>query len=1072
MAIEHRGNRLARDIPNQQNARDSALPGVGLRPDARTLLPAHILESSAAAVFALDFDGVVLFWNPAAASLYGWAAEEVVGRSTFDLMPGAPETERTRQTLAEMRDRESWTQEIDIVRKDGSTFSGEVTLSRLQDDRGNMIGVVGVTSDITNRRRAEQRLTILYTVTRLLSEAQDVPSVAEDILMAICQEIRWDWGALWLTDDESNTLYCVAIWDGNEGLFSDFSSVAEVFRYPLGGGLPGGAWQSGNPDWIADITNEHRMIRRDAALKSGISSAMEVPVRFGLRQVRGVIELMSRAKVEPDDQVLEMVSAAARQLGLFLERQRVADSLQQHESRMRQLEESELIGIIRAYLDGAIVEANDAFLAMTGYSRDDLATGLRLDDLTPPEWREVAREINTNLLTTGRSPQREKELLRKDGSRVSILLGATMLDPARKDIAAFVLDITARKQAEREREEGLQRERTARLAAEESQRRLSLLAEAGELLSSSLDTDHTLDQLAHLVVPQVADWCAVTIVDSDTSTRQIVVAHADPEMAGWAGRFHDHLQQTASDLFGLSQVLATGTTRVYQDIPPERMEAAPLDPTSRQFVLEAGVSSVVIVPVVARGEIVGAMSFVRTGPETQYADADLTLIGDIAYRAALAIENARLYEGTQRHADHLDAIAEISNVFAEASHDAQKVVESLAREMVEHIGDWAVVRLPSEDGIWLNPVAIHHPDPEAAKFLDTMFREAPLRFTEGMTGRVAASGEALMIPGIGPERLQKIIKPEYRPWIEHQPMYSILIVPMRRKMQVIGTIALFRGRPGMPYTIEDRRFVQNIADRAALALENAQLFHEAQEAARLREEFLSIASHEMRTPLTTITGFAHLLNRYVTQDQVDSSHLSTIADSLLGEAIRLDQLVGDLLDVSRIQQGRLDIRPEPCNLTEILQSTVDRIRNGQSAGVGREIVVNAPANVYGVWDPTRIDQVVTNLLTNALKYSSEGAIRLSLDIELDDCAVLTVSDQGVGIPLEEQDRLFEPFARGQDAHQLASGTGLGLYITRQIIEHHGGTIDLDSQPGQGATFIIRLPMDGDEEACDPEPDEE
>lgn len=1066
MTTEHRGNRLARDIQNQQHARDSAIPDTGLRPEIRASLPTHILDSSAEAVFALDFDGAVLFWNPAAANLYGWTADEVIGRSAFDLMPGAPETERTRQTLAEMRNRGSWTQEIDIVRKDGSSFAGEVTLSHLQDDQGNLIGIVGVTSDITSRRRTEQRLTILYTVTRLLSESRDVPSVAEDILKAICQEIRWDWGALWLTDDESNTLYCVAIWDGDEDRFSGFSSVAKVFRYPRGGGLPGGAWQSGDPDWVADITDEQRMIRRDAAIEAGISSAMEVPVRFGLRQVRGVIELMSCARVEPDDQLLEMVSAAARQLGLFLERQRVADSLQQHESRMRQLEESELIGIIRAYLDGAIVEANDAFLAMTDYSQDDLATGLRLDDLTPPEWRDVDREITGNLLTTGRSPQREKELLRKDGSRVSILLGATMLDPARKDIAAFVVDITARKQAEREREEGLQRERTARLAAEESQRRLSLLAEAGELLSASLDTDHTLDQLAHLVVPQIADWCAITIVDSNTSTRQIVVTHADPEMAGWAGRFHDHLQQTASDLFGLSQVLATGSTQVYQDIAPEKLEAAPLGPTSRQFVLEAGASSVVIVPVVARGEIVGAISLVRTTPGTQYADADLTLIGDIAYRVALAIENARLYEDTQRHADHLDAIAEISNVFAEASHNAQTVVESLARLMVEHIGDWAVVRLPSEDGFWLNPVAIHHPDPEAAKFLEAMFRDAPLQFTEGMTGRVAATGEALMIPSISQERLREIIKPDYQRWIEHQTMYSILIVPMRRKMQVIGTIALFRGRPGVPYTTEDRRFVQNIADRAALALENAQLFHEAQEAARLREEFLSIASHEMRTPLTTITGFAHLLNRQVTQGQVDPGHLATIANSLLGEATRLDQLVGDLLDVSRIQQGRLDIRPEPCNLTTILQDTVERIRNGQNSGTDREIVVNAPENVYGVWDPTRIDQVVTNLLTNALKYSSEGAICLSLDIELDDCAVLTVSDQGVGIAPEDQDRLFEPFARGQDAHQLASGTGLGLYIARQIIEHHGGTIDLESQPGQGATFTIRLPMDGDEESCE------
>src|SRR5690606_28512817 len=136
------------------------------------------------------------------------------------------------------------------------------------------------------------------------------------------------------------------------------------------------------------------------------------------------------------------------------------------------------------------------------------------------------------------------------------------------------------------------------------------------------------------------------------------------------------------------------------------------------------------------------------------------------------------------------------------------------------------------------------------------------------------------------------------------------------------TIALIRNRPDVPYTTEDLRFVQNVADRAALALENAQLFHEAQEAVRLREEFLSIASHEMRTPLTTITGFSHLLHRQVSQGMINSGHLETISTSLLSEATRLDQLVGDLLDVSRIQQGRLDIRPEPCDLSRILQTTV------------------------------------------------------------------------------------------------------------------------------------------------------
>lgn len=1061
MTIYCREISLDRNIPYLENERDQRIPGIDMPLNANMQLASRILASSAEAIFALDFDGTVLFWNPAAAHLYGWSADEVVGRSTFDLMPGSTESERTRQALKEMRHRESWTRELNLVRKDGSSFPGEVTLSRLTDDEGNPVGIVGVTSDITSRRRAEQRLNILYSVTRLLSGSRDVSSVGERILKAICQEIHWDWGALWLTDEETNTLYCVAIWDGNKEQLSMFSSVSRVFRYQRGSGLPGGAWDSGAPDWVEDIQHEHRMIRRRAALEVGLISAMEVPIQAGPQRVRGVIELMSSTRAAHDDQVLEMVSAAARQLGLIIERQRIADVLRVHESRLRQLEESELIGIFRADLDGAMIEANEAFLKMTGYTREDLGLGMSLDRLTPPEWRHVVDMIRGNLETTGRSPQTEMELSHRSGSRISILLGATMLESTQKEMVAFVVDITARKQAEREREESLKRERAARLAAEDAQHRLTMLAEAGALLSSSLNTRLTLRQLSEMLVPQMGSWCAITIADTDTSSRKVAVSHADPEMKTWAQDFRRHLLEETDEFFGLTSVISERTPRVFEQIQQEVLTTVPLDEVTRQFLSQAGATSSVIVPVVLRNEAVGAITLVHTRPSMSYNDDDVTLIEDIAHRIAMAIENARLYEASQRNARHLDAIAEISNVFAEASHNADAVVQSFARLMTERVGDWAVVRLPSDDGVWLRPVAVHHPDPGAVSFLEALFRETPLRFNEGMAGKVAASGDALMIPSIAPEELRNIVRPAFNSWMEFRPMYGVLVVPMRRRNQVVGTIALIRNRPDVPYTTEDLRFVQNVADRAALALENAQLFHEAQEAVRLREEFLSIASHEMRTPLTTITGFSHLLHRQVSQGMINTGHLETISTSLLSEATRLDQLVGDLLDVSRIQQGRLDIRPEPCDLSRILQTTVARIQAGQDATTRREIIIDAQPDVHGVWDARRIDQVVTNLLTNALKYSRDGEIRVTLGVEFDDCAVLTVSDQGIGIPLDEQERLFEPFARGSEAHQVASGTGLGLYIARQIIEHHGGTIDLASAPGEGATFTIRLPMDND-----------
>ena len=1384
--------------------------------DFRHLAPQIILSSSEAIV-ASDFDGNVIYWNPAAERLYGWRTDEVLGRNIFTVMAHVPTIDRTRDTLASMRTRESWTREVTIVRKDGTRFSGEITLSQLKDDDGNIIGIVGVTSDISERRHAEQRLNLLYSITRLLAGTNDVPPVATDVLKVICQEIEWDWGALWLVDDSGESMICAATWDNGSGPYATFSRAAYDIQFTPGLGIIGHVWSSGEPEWVVDYPSDPRALRGQSGRDTGICSAMQVPVRSASGQVIGVIEIMTHDRSEPNEPLLEMVSAAARQLGLFIERQTASKSLVENESRLRRLEESDLLGIIRAGLDGTIVSANDAFLHMTGYERQDLEAGLRWDAMTPQEWQAVDYEIINDVLNTGRSEQREKEYIRKDGSRIAVLVGAARLNEDGNEVIAFVVDVSAWKQAEREREESLAREsaareaahdaqgkaeqllgvtaafsrartqdeiarvtidegmavmgatgcsftlvndagdalellaavgygpgtldgwkarplplssgfpitecvlraepiwvrsreelfqrfpvardvtfpysasiaaiplisnsrpvgainlgfelerdfseservfietlvqfcsqalerawifereqrarksadaaqrraeqllnitaalsraampdevasvvidqglsalgvhggviavlnddgtalqvlhsrgypadsvelwkqplplerhvpmtdaikrnepvwvtsrqelferypvlisvgveaeavvalpltvgnrvygvlglqyrhaeeldqaervfartlarlssqaleraqlfemeRSARLSAETSQHRLRLLANAGELLTSSLDTNVTLDLVARVLVPEIADWCAIDVLDANGLPDRVSVIHIDPEKIRLAEDLQRRYPFDPDSPTGLAHVLRTGSPEMYPYITEEMITAAARDLEQLEIIRQVGFQSAMIVPMIARGRTVGAITLVHAESGRHYTEEDLALVEDLAYRAALAIDNARLFEDSQSHARRMDAIAEASRLFAEAGHDIDAVVGSLAEHMTRHIGDWSVVRLISDDGVWLNPVAIHHSDSEARAALDQMFMQDPLRTNEGMTGSVASTGEALMISTIDPEMLRKRIKPEYRRWMDRYAMYAVLIVPMRRRNQVVGTIAMFRGTPDSPYTDEDRLFAQNIADRAALALENAQLFHQAQEAVRLREEFLSIASHEMRTPLTTITGFTHLLNRQVSRGQLDPGRVEAITGSLLTEATRLNQLVGDLLDVSRIQQGRLDIRPERCNLSAIVHAVVDRLKETYERSADREIVVDAPPEVEGVWDGTRIDQVVTNLLTNALKYSVDGEITLSVWTEHGDTAMLAVSDRGIGIPEDQQDRLFEPFVRGNDAHYRASGTGLGLYITRQIVQHHGGVIELQSEPGQGTTFTVRLPME-------------
>lgn len=295
----------------------------------------------------------------------------------------------------------------------------------------------------------------------------------------------------------------------------------------------------------------------------------------------------------------------------------------------------------------------------------------------------------------------------------------------------------------------------------------------------------------------------------------------------------------------------------------------------------------------------------------------------------------------------------------------------------------------------------------------------------------------------------------------HLPVRSYLAVPVvSRSGEVLGGLFFGHSEPGV-FTERDERLVVGVAGQAAIAIDNARLYDQAQQAVSAREQFLSMASHELKTPLTTLKGSVQLLSRQLSQTELDRERLSAYADRLQVQMNRMEQLVADLLDVSRIQQGRLDLRPEVCDLREIASEVLVRCEEASERNEGHRLVLGAPEPVKAMVDPIRIDQALTNLVSNALKYSPQapqgGTIRLSVAQQNGD-AVLAVSDQGIGISAADQERLFQPFARSEAVRGTVSGSGLGLHITRQIIEQHGGQITVESKVGIGSTFTIRLPI--------------
>jgi PAS domain S-box-containing protein len=247
--------------------------------------------------------------------------------------------------------------------------------------------------------------------------------------------------------------------------------------------------------------------------------------------------------------------------------------------------------------------------------------------------------------------------------------------------------------------------------------------------------------------------------------------------------------------------------------------------------------------------------------------------------------------------------------------------------------------------------------------------------------------------------------------------------------------------------------------RAQLASEHAARVH-AETEVRAREEFLSIAAHELKTPLTSVKASAQFLDRLLHTPATSPDHLLRLSGQLNSQVDRLEALVADLLDVSRIQLGRLTMRPESVDLVELARQIVKRFESSPELTHKHSLVIDGPVRLAGTWDGQRLDQVLTNLVSNALKYSPDGGdVRIIIRQEGND-AVLRVQDAGIGIAAADQANLFEPFTRGTTLNGSVSGSGLGLYISHQIIEGHGGEMWIESTPGQGSIFGLRLPLAG------------
>lgn len=401
-------------------------------------------------------------------------------------------------------------------------------------------------------------------------------------------------------------------------------------------------------------------------------------------------------------------------------------------------------------------------------------------------------------------------------------------------------------------------------------------------------------------------------------------------------------------------------------------------------------------------------------------------------------------------AQHL--FAEAERLFLTEKDPDQAVVE-LTRLLVPELADGCLLFLlnPTEE---LEPRAIIHTSPEKERLLWELFQGSggPKPGRPHGAWQVLRTGRTERIPELTLEQLKEVAR-EAGDLERFQQLEaaSLLLVPLRAAGRSVGVLMLVSQRPEQRFAETNQVFIEELAGRAALALENARLLREAQAALDL----IGVAAHDLGNPLQALQLMLGKLRR---SPPSDPDKLREVLTAAVRHTHRLGRLLHNLLDLSRLSSGKLDLEIGEVDLAELAQEAVERHAE-QAAEVGSRLVLDVEPGVVGRWDRLRLERVLTNLLSNAFKYGKGQPIELRVERTAGH-GRLSVRDHGPGIPLEQQRAIFERFKKAPATGERKEGFGLGLYIVRQLVEAHGGSVLVESQEGEGATFTVELPLVG------------